>query len=69
MTHAPDRSTPPSPDPEAGHNPGYAEPQPRDKADAHQDGGKPDKPRPDDGGLDRRPEGEPDPASERGGKD
>ncbi len=70
MTSTPDHTTPPSPDPKAGHNPGYAEPQPRDKTDAQQQGGKKDHaPRPDDGGLDRRPESDPDPARDRGGKD
>lgn len=37
------KTTPSAPDPKAGRNPGYAEPQPRDKGDAHQA----PKPRPD----------------------
>ena len=46
----PDRKqAPPSPDTRPGKNPGYAEPQPRDREDAR-DGAKP-RPDPEDGGL------------------
>lgn len=50
-------------DPDAEDNPGYAERQPRDREDAQ----RPDRshePDPDDGGLGREPEGDPDPASD-----
>lgn len=59
----PDKTAPPSPDPKSGHNPGYAEPQPRDREDAQ----KPDpreKPNPDEGGLDRDATTDPDPAAD-----
>jgi len=51
-----DKTAPPAPDPRPGHNPGYAEPQPRDGEDAR----KPGKRRrdPDEGGLGRDPEGD-----------
>lgn len=57
------KTTPPSADPKSGHNPGYAEPQPRDGEDAK----KPDprhKPEPDEGGLQREPGNDPDPAAD-----
>ena len=58
---SPGKSTPPSPDPKPGRNPGYSEPQPRDPEDARQpDPRKP--PNPDEGGLGRKPESDPDPA-------
>lgn len=52
---APEKTTPPPTDPKPGHNPGYAEPQPRDKDDAR----NPEpghKRNPDEGGLGREPE-------------
>jgi len=60
---APDKRTPPAPDPTPGSNPGYAEPKPRDRDDAQ----RPDPKRhrdPDDGGLERKPESGSDPAKE-----
>lgn len=60
---APDKRTPPAPDPKPGRNPGYAEPVPRDRDDAR----RPDPKRrrgPDEGGLDREPESGPDPADD-----
>ena len=59
----PSKTTPPSVDPKPGSNPGYAEKQPRDREDAHQ----PDprrKPDPDEGGLVRDPQQDPDPAAD-----
>ena len=56
-----EKTAPPAPDPKPGNNPGYAEPQPRDKRDANDPGGRPP-PNPDEGGTDREPEVEPDPA-------
>ena len=62
MTH-PGKTTPPAPDPKPGRNPGYAEPQPRDKEDAqrpnprHETG-------PDEGGMTRDPEADADTAGE-----
>lgn len=50
-----DRTTPPAADPKPGQNPGYPEPQPRDKGDAQQPA--PRKPRnPDEGGMARDPD-------------
>lgn len=57
----PKPSTPPAADPKAGRNPGYAEAQPRDGAEARQ----PDprkSPDPESGGLDRDPVASPDAA-------
>lgn len=52
---SPGHRTPPAPDPKPGRNPGYAEPNPRDREDAHQP--HPRKPpNPDEGGLERGPE-------------
>ena len=49
------RTTPAAPDPAPGRNPGYAEPNPRDRGDARDP--RPRKPPdPDAGGLDREPE-------------
>ena len=48
------KTTPASADPEAGHNPGYAETQPRDKGDTEQREPGPRRMTPDDGGLDRK---------------
>ena len=57
------RDTAPAADPRAGANPGYAENQPRDKADAR-DGRSGKAPNPEAGGL-QRPQGDdPKPASE-----
>jgi len=56
----PNKTTPPSPEPKPGRNPGYAEPQPRDPGDARKpDPRKP--PNPDEGGLGRDPDSTPDP--------
>ena len=55
------RTTPPAPDPRPGKNPGYAEPQPRDKQDAQ----RPDPPKPvhpDTGGMERDADADPDTA-------
>lgn len=55
------KSSPPGPDPKPGRNPGYAEPQPRDREDARDP--HPRKPRnPDEGGLSREPSETPGPA-------
>ncbi len=55
------KTAPPAADPQAGHNAGYAEPQPRDKHDARQP--DPKKPRnPDEGGMQREPDSGPDTA-------
>ena len=54
---------PPAPDPKPGHNPGYSEPQPRDPGDARQPEPK-HKPNPDEGGLDREPDNDQDPATD-----
>lgn len=59
-----DRTTPASADPAAGHNPGYAENQPRDQHDANQSEPKPRRMTPDDGGLDRKPESGADPSED-----
>lgn len=59
------RTTPPSTDPKPGRNPGYAEPQPRDRDDVRRP--EPSKPgNPDDGGLGRKPETDSDPATNNG---
>ena len=55
------KSTPPAADPRAGHNAGYAENQPRDKEDARAKGPKP-MPNPDEPGIDRDTDEQPDPA-------
>lgn len=55
----PDKTTPPATDPKPGRNPGYAEPQPRDKEDAR-DPAPRHKRNPDEGGLAREPETTPD---------
>ena len=58
-----DKTTPPGPDPKPGRNPGYAEPNPRDREDA----AKPDPkkpPNPDAGGMERDPNASPDPADD-----
>ncbi|MDQ3228189.1 MAG: hypothetical protein M3Q13_00420 [Pseudomonadota bacterium] len=52
---APDKTTPAAPNPKPGHNPGYAEPQPRDKQDAR-DPDPRHKRNPDEGGMAREPE-------------
>ncbi len=53
-----EKTTPPAPDPKSGHNPGYAEPQPRDQQDARQP--DPKQPRdPDEGGMKRDPDANP----------
>jgi hypothetical protein len=54
------KSAPPAADPKPGRNPGYAETEPRDREDAHSPKRR-DKPHPDDGGLDRKPETGPEP--------
>ncbi len=49
------KTAPPAPDTKPGRNPGYSEPQPRDKGDAQQPA--PRKPRnPDEGGMERDPD-------------
>lgn len=55
-----EKSAPPAPDPKPGRNPGYAEPQPRDREDAQRPAKK--RRNPDEGGLGRDPEsdGKPD---------
>ncbi|UHQ19455.1 hypothetical protein LVB87_14895 [Lysobacter sp. KIS68-7] len=58
------RSTPPAADPRAGRNPGYAETHPRDKADAHQKAPAP-KAQPDEPGIARDTEEQPDPAKRK----
>lgn len=57
----PTPTTPPGADPKAGHNPGYAEPQPRDGTEARQPGPR-KPPNPESGGLDRKPVATPDAA-------
>ena len=57
------KDTPPSADPRAGRNAGYAENQPRDKADAHAPAPDP-KPNPDEPGIDRDTDDTPDLARE-----
>ncbi len=52
------KDTPPAPDPKRGRNPGYAEPQPRDKGDARQRP-EPKSRNPDEGELERDPDGQP----------
>lgn len=59
MTH--EKAAPPAPDPDPRKNPGYAEKQPRDKRHANNPAGRPP-PNPDEGGVAREPEVEPDPA-------
>lgn len=51
--HEGDKRAPPAPDPKAGHNPGYAEAEPRDKDDARQPNPR-RRPNPDDGGTTRK---------------
>jgi len=56
-------TTPPPTDPRPGHNPGYAEPQPRNGVEARRpDPSKP--PNPDAGGMERKPVETPDSADE-----
>ena len=52
------KDTPPAPDPEHGRNPGYAEPQPRDKDDARQPP-EPKSRNPDEGSVERDPDRQP----------
>ncbi|MDQ3494824.1 MAG: hypothetical protein M3485_04655 [Pseudomonadota bacterium] len=59
----PDKPRTNPPDPRVEENPGYAERQPRNREDAQRDAPK-HKPDPDEGGLDRAPEGSPDPAKD-----
>lgn len=59
-----EKTTPPAPDPKSGHNPGYAEPQPRDREDARQPAPAP-RPSPDEPGIARDPDAQPDPAKGR----
>jgi len=62
--HKPDQSrktTPPAADPRAGKNPGYAETHPRDRGDAHVQV-EPSRPNPDEPGIDRDTDDQPDPA-------
>jgi hypothetical protein len=54
------KTAPPAPDPRPGHNPGYSEPRPRDREDAHYPPRR-EKPNPDEGGMDREPETGPEP--------
>lgn len=57
-----DKAAPPGADPAAGHNPGYAENQPRDREDAQKaENGK--RPNPDVGGLGRDSENDADPVA------
>lgn len=53
-----DKHAPPSPDPKAGHNAGYAESEPRDKDDARQREPR-KRPNPDEGGTGRKPDADP----------
>jgi len=57
-----DKQPPRGPDGKPGRAPGYPEPQPRDREDAHRPQRKP--PPPDEGGLDRKPAPSPDPAED-----
>ena len=57
------RDTPPAADPRAGKNPGYAETNPRDKSDAHAKA-PPSRPSPDEPGIDRDTDAQPDPADD-----
>jgi hypothetical protein len=59
----PDRHPAHSADPDPGQVPGYPERQPRDREEAQRKGPAP-KRDPDDGGLDREPEGSADPADD-----
>lgn len=52
----PDKKAPPAPDPKPGRNPGYAEPHPRDREDAHQPKPPPRPAQPGEEGLQRDPE-------------
>ena len=58
------KTTPAAADPAAGHNPGYAENQPRDRQDAEQGEPRPRRITPDDGGLGRKPESGADPSDD-----
>ncbi|TKR32804.1 hypothetical protein FCE95_00255 [Luteimonas gilva] len=51
-----DKSAPSAPDPKPGRNPGYAEPHPRDRADAHKPKPAPRPAQPDESDLQRDPE-------------
>ena len=55
------KTNPPAADPRAGRNAGYAENQPRDRGDAHAKAPKP-APNPDEPGIDRDTDAQPDPA-------
>jgi hypothetical protein len=55
--------TPPAADPRAGRNPGYAETHPRDREDAHAKAPKP-RAQPDEPGIDRDTDAQPDPAKQ-----
>lgn len=55
------KTTPPAADPRAGKNPGYAETHPRDRSDAHAQV-EPSRPNPDEPGIDRDTDDQPDPA-------
>ena len=59
------KTTPPAADPRAGRNAGYAENQPRDPQDAQQRSKHPPKPNPDEPGIDRDTDEQPDPTSDR----
>lgn len=52
------KTAPPAPDPRPGRNPGYAEPEPRDRHDVRQPHPR-RPPDPDEGGMEREPERSP----------
>lgn len=54
------KTTPPAADPRAGKNPGYAENHPRDREDAHLRPKQTPKPSPDEPGIDRDTDDQPD---------
>ena len=60
--HGSDKGVPPAADPRAGRNPGYAENQPSDKGEAHLRPKQVPKPNPDEPGIDRDTDSQPDPA-------
>lgn len=60
-----DKTAPPAPDPKPGRNPGYAEPQPRDREDAQTPAKRPRPAQPDERDLQRKPEEDGKPDSEK----
>lgn len=59
--NSPDKTAPPAASPEPEDNAGYAETEPRDREDVSKLRNPRPQPNPDDGGLDREPEVDPDP--------